>query len=202
MILVTGFGPFSWLEENPSQLVVEAISERWRKAGQGDLASEVLPTEYRRAGTRICELINEFQPHAVLLLGVAVGEAGIRLERVAVNLDDCPEADNSGEVRRQAVIESFGPSTYLSTLPLDALECALRTLRIPVCVSGDAGCFVCNHVFFVARHYVEEIGLQCACGLIHVPLHREYFRVKNTLERSLPLGSIIAGIEGCIGVVT
>ena len=190
MILVTAFNCFGGLEVNPSELIVNSIASR-PQGSRSDLVTEVLPTEYRRGGGRISELIRHFKPEAILCLGVAMGTPTIRIERVALNLDDCEMADNAGEVALGRHIEPEGPVGYRSTLPLTGLVRALESRQIPVVISNHAGTFLCNHVFYVARHQVEELGIPCQCGFLHVP----------PLSASLPLPLMVEGIEACISLL-
>lgn len=195
MILLTGFNPFGGLEVNSSQLIVESIAERTRE--RGDMVTEVLPTEYGRAGERMRDLIRELRPKAILALGVAMGAPVFRLERVALNLDDSDEPDNSGEVIRGQVIEAAGPVAYWSTLPLTRMLEGLEGLGVPARISNHAGAFLCNHVFYLARHQVELLGIPSRCGFIHVPGES----TGATGDCGLPLALIVEGIESCIEVL-
>jgi pyroglutamyl-peptidase len=185
--------------DNPSELIVESIAERTRESGRPDLVTEVLPTEYRRAGDRMRELIREFRPEAILALGVATGAPFLLLERVALNLDDCDEPDNSGEIIRGQLIEAQGPVAYGSSLPLTVMLGALERLGVPAVISNHAGTFLCNHVFYVARHQVEQLGIPCQCGFIHVPGMSTGSGGKT--DCGLPLSLMIEGIECCLDVL-
>jgi len=197
MILLTGFNRFGDLEVNPSELIVESIAGRTRESGKSDLVTEVLPTEYRRAGDRVRELIREFRPHSILALGVAMGTPSLRLERVAFNLDDSGVPDNAGEIIHGQWIEAGGPPAYWSGLPLTAMHEALDRLGVPAVFSNHAGTFLCNHVFYIARHQVEQLGIQCQCGFIHVP----GVSAGITGDCGLPLARMIEGIESCLDVL-
>jgi len=193
MILLTGFNRFGGLEVNSSELIVEAIATRALESGRTDLVSEVLPTEYRRAGDRMRYLIQEYQPKVILALGVATGAPFLRLERVALNLNDAEMPDNAGEVISGQLIEAKGPAAYWSSLPLTAMLEALDGLDVPVVVSNHAGTFLCNHVFYIARHQVEQLGIQSRCGFIHVP--GVSTGISEDTDDGLPLSLMIEGIE-------
>ena len=197
MILLTGFNPFGDLTVNPSELIVESIAERMRKCSQTDLVTEVLPTEYRRSGARMRELIRQFRPEAILALGVAIGTPSLRLERVALNLDDSGMPDNAGEIIQGQLIQENGPAAYFSSLPLPAILEAMGGLGIPATISNHAGTFLCNHIFYVARQQVEELGIPCRCGLIHVP----GVSMEVAGGAGLPLAMMVEGIERCIDVI-
>lgn len=159
-VLLTGFTPFGTVSVNPSQLIVEALANY-----SPHLHSVVLPTEYHTAGRSIAELIQTHQPDVVMSLGVA-NRRKINLERIALNLDDTAQPDNSGYMAHGIRIFEEAPLAYWSTLPLEDL---LRVSPVPAEISNHAGTYVCNHVFFVARHTAEQFPQPIRAGFIHVP---------------------------------
>jgi pyroglutamyl-peptidase len=196
-ILLTGFEPFGKLEANPSQLIVERLADG---AGR-DLVAEVLPTEYAAAGARIRALIRQVHPGAVVCLGVAGRSDAIRLERVALNLDDTQKPDNAGETPAGRLIAPAGPVGYWSTLPLAEMHAALQEREIPVRLSNHAGTYICNHVFYAARHEIERLGSGVPCGFIHVPLAAHQAGTEEELERSLPLDTMVQAVTCCLEVL-
>lgn len=199
MILLTGFNRFADLDVNPSELIVESIARRTLETGRTGIVTEVLPTEYQSAGDRVRELIRELSPRAILGLGVAMGTRSLRLERVALNLDDCAAPDNSGRIVQGQLIDPLGPVAYWSTLPLARMLGALGSLGVPAVISNHAGAFLCNHLFYIARRQVEQSGLSCQCGFIHVPpLSAE---IAGDRDSGLPLALMVQGIEGCLDVL-
>jgi len=165
-IVLTGFNPFGGLEVNPSAVVVERLAAA--PPPGVELAAAVLPTEYAAADARLAALLAAAPPAALLALGVARGSAEVRLERFALNLDDS-EPDNAGDAPRGRVIAPEGPAAYRSTLPLEALHAALAAEGFPVALSNHAGTYLCNHVFYRARHELARQGSAAPCGLIHLP---------------------------------
>lgn len=161
-IAVVGFERFGAHAANPSEQVVRAL------AGEPGLVTAVLPVAYRRAQAQLLATLESVRPDALLLLGRHEGEA-IRLERVASNLDDAASADEDGERRDGTPIFPGGPVSLGSTLPLDAFAVALANRALPVVWSRDAGGFLCNHVFYVARHWVGQSGRPIPCGFVHLP---------------------------------
>ncbi|MBC7814556.1 MAG: hypothetical protein H7175_25600 [Burkholderiales bacterium] len=195
-ILLTGFNPFAGAEINSSQLVVEHFARRHSLYPR--LIPVVLPTEYEAAGRSICALIREYQPSVVLALGVAQNRTSISLERVALNLDDSNIPDNAGVIARGRLIDPDAPLAYWSTLPLEKMLEALGRNNIPAVISNHAGAFVCNHVFFTARHEIASLGWPTYCGFIHVPALAE---VGKPDLIGLPLRTLIAAVECCLEVV-
>ncbi|MEO1246429.1 MAG: pyroglutamyl-peptidase I [Pseudomonadota bacterium] len=168
-ILITGFDAFGGADVNISQLVVEELAD----IGQEDLVTAVLPTSYRKAGERIRELIRAHRPDWVLMFGLASDTKSIRLERAALNFDDCAAPDNDGEVRLQQRIAEQAPPSHRSSLPLSRMAEIARDFGHHVQFSLDAGGFVCNHVFFEAAHLVHTELPDSRCGFVHLPLVTE-----------------------------
>ena len=190
-ILLTGFMPFGNHPINPSQQIVEAMANRGND--ELEFITEVLPVEYHAAGERIGTLIREHQPDAIVLLGLAARSDAIRLERVALNVDDAGLADNAEDLASGRVIEPDGPAAYWSSLPLDAMQQALQGRDIPVKISNHAGTYVCNHLFYAARHFLEQRTVTTPCGFIHVPAISE-----GDDTPGLPLATMIAAVETCL----
>jgi pyroglutamyl-peptidase len=188
-VLLTGFEPFGSHATNPSQDIVALLAVRApRTTGRRvELQTTILQTEYDRAARRLGSLIDELRPDAVVSLGVDSRAEGICLERIALNLDDKDLADNAGEVRLARPIVPGGPMVYLSTLPLDAMLEVLRQADFPATISNHAGTYVCNHVFYTARHLLEQSRRQIPCGFIHVPV--------VDAAKSLSVARLADGIE-------
>ncbi|MCB9453469.1 MAG: methyltransferase domain-containing protein [Anaerolineaceae bacterium] len=188
-ILLTGFTPFLDVDVNPSALIVTHIANQ-RYPGL-EIITEVLPTMYDAAGARIEALVTEHTPDAVVCLGVAQSRSAISLERVARNRDSTIRPDNAGAIREDTPIIPDGAETYLSTLPIERFKAVLAKQGIPVEYSDSAGAYVCNHVFYRARHVLEQQGRAIPCGFIHVP-------GMGDEPPGLPLETMIAAVESCL----
>lgn len=191
-LLLTGFEPFGQNTTNPTQYLVETLAARAPIAGV-ELIARVLPVEYLNAEHQLRALIRDHRPDVILSLGLAETRAKISLERVALNLDDASLPDNAGELRQGTVICPDAPTAYFSTLPLEPLKTALENADIPVHISNHAGAYLCNHVFYVARHEVEPLDIPC--GFVHMPQAKE-FAPDN--ENALPLETLVRGVEICL----
>lgn len=159
-VLVTAFGAFADVVENPSEALMEGLRARMAPSR---IVGEVLPVEYA-AGPRIEELILEHEPRLVLALGVARRAVTARLERLARNMDDCETADNQGVVRCGQAILPGAADPLSSSLDLADLKRQLEDAGLAVEYSDDAGGFLCNHVFYRARAATEV-----PCGFLHLP---------------------------------
>ncbi|MDJ0942478.1 MAG: pyroglutamyl-peptidase I [Kiloniellales bacterium] len=163
--LVTGFEPFGGASCNPSELVVSALAA----LGDPAVVTAVLPTSYRRAEAGIGDLLRAHRPRRALMLGLAGEAVRIRLEQVALNLNDAAAPDNDGEVRQGQRILAGAPVGYWSTLPLGRMAETARGLGEEVELSRDAGGYVCNHAFFTAAHLAATAFPGTRTGFVHLP---------------------------------
>jgi pyroglutamyl-peptidase len=65
-ILLTGFEPFGDLEVNPSQVILEKISDRQTLCNLHEINTVTLPVSFDSAGAKIKKTILEFKPDVIL----------------------------------------------------------------------------------------------------------------------------------------
>jgi pyroglutamyl-peptidase len=204
-LLVTGFEPYGALAENPSATIVRELARRatLRPDDYPALRVAILPTEFANAARQIRELLQTDVPDVLLALGVAPRAQGVRLERTARNRDDAALPDNAGEQRQLTPIVRGAPDTFESTLPIQAMRAALEQLEVPVTISDDAGGYVCNHLFYTARHVIDSRRLPTRCGFVHVPLCTEQIdpEAQRPAEGALPRAKLVDAVECCIRVI-
>ncbi|ADV67975.1 pyroglutamyl-peptidase I [Deinococcus maricopensis] len=163
-LLLTGFEAFGGDRVNPTEAVVAALHGQVVAGAQ--VIGAVLPVDAARAPGAVRALLDEHQPDAVLLTGVARGRAQLALERVAVNVQDAALPDNAGRRLSGEPVVPGAPDAYLSTLPLPDVLAAWRAHGLPGYVSNTAGLYLCNAAMFAARHHLGE---RVPCGFLHVP---------------------------------
>lgn len=196
--LLTGFDRFGNVETNPSQLVVEHLAARMNDFSSIELITEVLPTEFGAAGHRITQLVRQNRPQRIICLGLNAGIKAIHLERVALNLDDTDQEDNFGVAHKGKLIVPAGPLAYWSTLPIEGMCARLTGRGIPAVISNHAGTYVCNHVFYLARHEAEISGTGTECGFIHLPLIAGQNKGHVEHTEGLPLEVMIEAVKCCL----
>ena len=162
-ILLTGFQPFGEHAVNPTALLME------RLAGSPGVVTGLLPVEYDVCVAAFAALVEQSRPRAALCFGLAARTDYIQIERVAWNRDESEEPDNAGVVRADLPILPDGPTAYGAGLPIPLLMRELAMAGLPVTFSDFAGGFVCNHLFYRARHLIETGGLDLPMGFIHMP---------------------------------
>lgn len=192
-VLVTGFEPFGQSKLNPSQLLVEALTSE--DLPGVELSALVLPVEFDRASEILLTKIAQISPDFVISFGQAEGRSGITPEKIAINLDHARIADNSGDQRQDSVIDELGNDGYFSTLPVNQIVEAIKSVGVESELSLSAGTFVCNHIFYKLQKELSNSSIKS--GFIHIPLVPEQsaeFPRAPTMEINL----IIRGAKAAI----
>lgn len=168
-VLLTGFDAFGGEAINPSWLAVQALHGR-QIAGHRVVAAQ-LPTKFGESLAALRALLIQHQPALVVCVGQAGGRGAISLERVAINVNDAPLADNAGAQPVDTPVVPAAPAAYFSSLPIKAMRAALQREGIAAEVSQTAGTFVCNHVFFGLMHALATRPAlhHTRGGFVHVP---------------------------------
>ena len=168
-ILLTGFDAFGGATLNPSWLAVRALHGR-QILGHTVVVAQ-LPTVFDASLTALNALLTQHRPALVICVGQAGGRSALSLERVAINVNDAPIADNAGGQPVDTPVKPGAPAAYFTSLPIKAMLAALQADGVAAEVSQTAGTFVCNHVFYGLMHALatrRELK-HTRGGFIHVP---------------------------------
>lgn len=175
VILVTGFGAFLDVTENPSRAVARALADDVEL--QAALGARVLAGELPVVFEEIAPALDEHlrvarasgQLAAVLALGVQ-REASFRLERRARHVLSSEKLDNAGVAG--AGLELTPPRELRTSADLEHLEAALRAAgAADVTISDDAGGYVCERTYHALLGRAEEHGLPAV--FLHLPPEAE-----------------------------
>jgi pyroglutamyl-peptidase len=174
-ILLTGFEPFDQRTENSSALCVSAVSRRNLPV---DLVPRIYPVDFDRARLFLERDLLEGFDFAVHL-GQNELSSSIRLERAAYNT----RADIGGDTKP---LLRAGTAQVRTELPLRRWVRMLRAEKIPVTVSNDPGCYVCNAVYYWSLSYAAREPRLTQSVFIHIPLAPT--QIVESIERlpSLP----------------
>lgn len=187
-ILLTGFEPFGNSTLNPAGEIIKAIKA-------DNIVTAILPVVFGQSAKILKDLIDHHKPDVVLCLGQAEGRHAMMPERVAINLVDARMADNAGVLMSERPVIVGGPDAYFSTLPVKAMEDAMRLAGVPAAISFSAGTFVCNHIFYSLQHHLKNGGVRS--GFMHVPLMDQQ-RVEFAGLPTMPLAQMVAGVLAAI----
>lgn len=169
-ILVTGFGPFPGVRDNPSERLVRrlAANRRLRRIVGDDLHTAVLPTEWDPVRLATPQLLAEHDPDLVLHFGVHAKADGFRIERWARNrAGTLPDAGGRGHPGGEIV--KGAPHTLRPVCPTQTLVSHLRGLGLPAEISTDAGRYLCNMLFYLTALQARVTGRPRAVAFIHIP---------------------------------
>ncbi len=182
-VLITGFGPFPGVPVNPSEAIVarlgtvvgaRLVRRRLETTWDGLPALDGL-----LAGIRVA-----------VHVGVAPRSHRLRIETTAfAGRDRVPDADGRlpapatdrpGAVRRSRAVAA----------PLVA---AARRAGVPAAVSGDAGRYLCNALYFRSLTAARGATRPHIAVFVHVP--------PPTLQRGRRLGDLTAAVEAVIAAL-
>jgi pyroglutamyl-peptidase len=166
IILVSAFEPFGGRGKNASaEALAQLACESFEMA---DIRTTLLPVETEKAFAQLRVELERIQPDILLCLGEAKRDA-LCLETTGYNERRFSIPDNAGHTLDGTPINSAGPASYPSTLPLDQMLQAVGPMNIPVCLSDDPGRYLCNEVLYSALDYVATHNLPVRVGFIHIP---------------------------------
>ena len=180
-ILLTGFEPFHEYKINSSWSLVDSFKNT---TSDFESIKLLLPVEFKAVSNLVPEMLKQYQPDIVLAFGQCTGDS-IRIERVALNLDDARTADNNGYTSADEPIHADGKNAYFSTLPIKVIQQAVAAKNIPVVISNSAGTYVCNHLFYELLYWCDKLSLPTKIGFVHLPRLPE--QVIGTQNPSMPL---------------
>ncbi|WP_322470424.1 pyroglutamyl-peptidase I [Hydrogenophaga sp. SNF1] len=168
-VLLTGFDPFGGATVNPSWQAVQSL--HGERLLDHTVVAAQLPTVFGESLRCLSALLDAHRPALVICVGQAGGRGAISLERVAINVDDAPIADNAGARPIDAPVRPRAPAAYFTGLPIKAMLAELQAAGLAAEVSQTAGTFVCNHVFYgLMRTLATHRSLRHARGgFVHVP---------------------------------
>jgi len=151
-VLLTGFGPFPGVPDNPTAALVRELDGR--DAGGHQLVGRVLPVSYDRGPAETIRIARDIGAVLVLGFGVAVGRDGVEVECVGV-------AATAGrlDVDGRCPDRLAGAERVEATVDVQRLASALDAR-----LSVDAGRYVCN----AWLHDVTS-SLDVPVGFVHVP---------------------------------
>lgn len=198
MILFTGFEPFGGETVNPA---LEAVRRLPDSAAGVPIRRLRLPTSFRRAGETLLEAVDAWRPKAVVCVGQAGGRKAVTPEKIAINYIDARIPDNDGAQPADVPIRADGPAAYFATLPVRAIDEAIRAAGVPCAVSYSAGCYVCNFVMYTLLDHLAQTAPDVLGGFIHVPYAAEQTANKPAGTPSLTVAQMTQALTCAAGVI-
>ncbi|WMS41486.1 peptidase C15 [Acuticoccus sp. MNP-M23] len=149
-LLVTGFGPFPGMPDNPAATLVRSLEA---KALSG-VTARLIDTEWAACAAFRDKAV---RAKTVLMFGVAGGTHRIRYERMAHPVAS-PRPDAAGRLP-----DSAPPMSRRSALPVAALVAMAQRAGFPVVLSHAPGGYICN------ASYAAALSGNANALFVHIP---------------------------------
>jgi len=164
-MLITGFGPFPGVPDNPSAWLAEALAERGARSSGTELHARVVPTEWQ-AAMFMPDLYAVLQPALMIHFGLDRRARALRIERFAHNRA-AARRDARGALPPSVEIRPGGPDRLATTLPVEELVTHLETSGLPAMISRSAGGYLCNFLYYHSLEWARVSG--CRALFVHIP---------------------------------
>ena len=188
--VITGFGAFPGVLDNPTAEVVAAIAAQEPKwPGLVDL--RVLEVTYAGNALALDEIMRT-GPAFVLMLGYSRHASCITLETRAHDGRD-PDSPDADGVAGQAPASARDWQANAS-IDFAALEAALSRAGLPCELSGDAGDYVCNDLYRGALRRAQRAHPRPRVLFVHLPALPDT-PLSQTAAGSLPLADMVRAIR-------
>jgi pyroglutamyl-peptidase len=167
-VLITGFGPFPGVADNPSAWLAEtlaapSLSPRF----EGELHARVVPTAWESARL-MPRLYEALQPHVMIHFGVSLRAKAFRIERFAYNRA-APRADAEDALPPGPEILREGVDRFDTALPAASLAAHLRARGHPAVASSSAGSYVCNCLYYHSLDWAARQPDPPLVLFVHIP---------------------------------
>ena len=161
VVLVTGFKPFGNYDVNPSELIAENLNGTTIDGVK--IVGISLEVEWNISYNKTLEVIERYDPCAVVSIGLAPKSSIIRLEKLAVNLR---WDENFPFIR---FIQKHSPPLLTTDVNLHKISADMKKENISSRVSYFAGLYLCNYLFYRLLDYKEKNNPELKVMFIHVP---------------------------------
>ena len=195
-LLITGFAPFGGDKVNPSWQAVSALPET---VGGWELVKRELPVTFRGAPQALFAAMDEAEPDAVLMIGLAGSRGAVTPERQGFNEIVARIPDNEGYQPQNEPVIPGGPEVLYSTLPVEDMTEAILAVGVPTRLSESAGRFVCNTLLYAALYRLEQSDDPVPAAFIHVPATPDLAAGKDL--PTLTLDQIVAALTAAIEAI-
>ena len=170
--LLTGFGPFLSVVDNPSERLTDYFDVH--PVPGHTLTKRILPVSFRQATGIVQQAIaaggTDGRPFdLVVMLGVAAKRPHWSVERVGRNRSTISVRDSDDCLWPYEHIVADAPEILHATLPDRALVAAIEAAGLPAVASDDAGDYLCNHLLFWTLSHLQVQNHPARAGFLHIP---------------------------------
>jgi pyroglutamyl-peptidase len=166
-VLLTGFGPFPGVADNPSAWLAETLARRAARDADAEFHARVLPTAWQDARF-MPRFYEELQPHVMIHFGVSQRATTFRIERSAHNRA-ARRIDAHGLMPSARTIRPDGADRFDTELPAAALAAHLRSCGVPAASSRSAGSYLCNFLYYHSLDWARQQADPRLVLFVHIP---------------------------------
>ena len=166
LVLVSGFGPFLTVRENPSGQIASLLERQ--PPAETEVRAVELPVSFERTTPQLTESMEQLSRRPQVLLGLGVHRKGyFRLERRARRVLDSAKPDSDG--RFASSILPLGERDRVTQFEIERyVECLTSEDLDPVMISESAGGYVCERTYYALLEAGERLGVPAL--FLHVPM--------------------------------
>lgn len=187
MILVTGFEPFGNSAINPSELILQNLSQNPEFQNTHEFL--LLPVDYQKGPDVLLNRLRSKKYNAWLGFGQAGGRAKISLERVAINWKEKDFNQSSGQPAFvPGPLDENSPKAFIYEDDLQNLKQSLLNENIPTEISLSAGAYVCNAVYYFA---MKEKIKSLFVHIPYIPEQNQKGQPTLTLQQEIVASEIL-----------
>jgi pyroglutamyl-peptidase len=166
-VLLTGFGPFPGVADNPSAWLAQTLAQRAAVDADAELHARVLPTAWQDARL-MPHFYEELQPHVMIHFGVSQRARTFRIERSAHNRT-AQRIDAHGLMPSAPTIHADGAGRFDTEVPAAALAAHLRSCGVPAASSRSAGSYLCNFLYYHSLAWARGQPDPRLALFVHIP---------------------------------
>jgi pyroglutamyl-peptidase len=168
-ILITGFGPFPGAPFNPTESLAKDLARRRHPAfANVRRVSYVFTVSYAAVDRELPALIGRERPDVLIMFGLALRTAHLRIETRAHNRLTRAMPDIEGMLPLSGTIMAGAVTALPLRAPAQRLLIAAQSTGLPAALSHDAGRYLCNYLCWRAAEATLQ-GAPRLASFIHVP---------------------------------
>ena len=168
-VLITGFGPFPGVPENPSAtLAFELCHQAQFHWPAYRFIPHVFSTEWQTIQSDLNRLCERENPALILHFGLGAQRSALHIERQARNHASGSE-DASGCVSSSGKIHHSAPDRHQTNLPLFTILSDLQSHGINAHISSNAGSYLCNYLYYNSLQASSIQARPPLIGFFHIP---------------------------------
>lgn len=171
-VIVTWFEPFGPYEFNP----VQDTAKRFNQMIIGNISVQgiVLPCTYYGAFKKLKLAIDDYDPIAIVSMGLSSSVQRIRIETTSKNTMNGKYPDANWYLPRDVPIKEDADEFLEVNSNSPKVVDILKQEWIATEISTNADAFICNSLMYLTTSYIREFNLKIKNFFLHTPWTDDY----------------------------